>query len=65
MNPKRTTPRHILIKIAKVKEKERNLNSDREKQLIMYKGIQKFYKLDGFDIFIIFKLFHNYTLPCW
>ena len=31
MNPKRPTPRHIKIKMAKVKDKERILKSAREK----------------------------------
>ena len=39
MNPKRPTPRHIIIKIAKVKEKERILKAAREKQVVTYKGI--------------------------
>ena len=38
MNPKRPTPRHIIIKIAKVKEKERILKAAREKQVVTYKG---------------------------
>ena len=38
MNPKRPTPRHIIIKVAKVKDKERILKAAREKQLVTYKG---------------------------
>ena len=38
MNPKRPTPRHIIIKIPKVKDKERILKTAREKQLVTYKG---------------------------
>ena len=38
MNPKRPTPRHIIIKMPKVKYKERNLKAAREKQLVTYKG---------------------------
>ena len=37
MNPKRPTPRHIIIKIPKVKDKERILKAAREKQLFTYK----------------------------
>ena len=37
MNPKRTTPRHIIIKMAKFKDKERILKDSREKQLVTYK----------------------------
>ena len=39
MNPKRPTPRHIIIKMQKVKDKERTLKAAREKQLATYKGV--------------------------
>ena len=39
MNPKRPTPRHIKIKMKKVKNKERILKAAREKQLVSYKGV--------------------------
>ena len=38
MNPNRPTPRHIIIKMAKVKDKERVLKAVREKQRVNYKG---------------------------
>ena len=38
LNPNRSTPRHIIIKMAKVKNKERILKATREKQSINYKG---------------------------
>ena len=38
MKPKRPTPRHIIIKMPKVKNKERILKAAREKQLVIYKG---------------------------
>ena len=38
MKPKRLTPRHIIIKMAKFKDKERILKEAKEKQLITYKG---------------------------
>ena len=38
MNPKKITPRHILIKMAKFKDKEIILKAEREKQLVTYKG---------------------------
>ena len=38
-NPKRPTPRHIIIKMPKVKGKERILKAARKKQLITYKGV--------------------------
>ena len=33
MNAKRPTPRHIIIKMPRIKDKERNLQATREKQL--------------------------------
>ena len=39
MNPKRPTPRHIIITLVKVKDQERILKAVREKQLVTYKGI--------------------------
>ena len=39
INPRRNTPRHILIKLSKIKYKEKNLKAAREKQQITYKGI--------------------------
>ena len=38
MNPKRLTPRHIIIKMAQVRDKKRILKTSREKQLVTYKG---------------------------
>ena len=34
IDPKRPTPRHIIIKMPKVKDKERILKASREKQLV-------------------------------
>ena len=39
MEAKRPTPRHIIIKMPNVKDKERILKAAREKQLVSYKGI--------------------------
>ena len=39
INPRRNTPRHILIKLSKIKYKENILKAAREKQQIKYKGI--------------------------
>ena len=39
VNPRRNTTRHILIKLSKIKYKEKTLKSPREKQQITYKGI--------------------------
>ena len=38
INPRRNTPRHIVIKLAKIKDKEKLLKAAREKQQITYKG---------------------------
>ena len=38
INPKRNTPRQILIKLTKIKHKERLLKAAREKQQVSYKG---------------------------
>ena len=38
-DPKRTTPRHIIIKMPKFKYKERILKAAREKQKVTYKGV--------------------------
>ena len=39
MDAKRPTPRHIKIKMSKVKDKERILKAASEKQLVTYRGI--------------------------
>ena len=38
INPRRNTPRHIGIKLAKIKDKQKLLKSAREKQQITYRG---------------------------
>ena len=38
---RRLTPRQIIIKLQKVKDKERVLKAAREKQLLTYKGVPK------------------------
>ena len=39
INPRRNTPRYILIKLSKIKYKENILKASREKQQITHKGI--------------------------
>ena len=39
INPRRNMPRHILIKLSKIKYKEKILKAAREQQQITYKGI--------------------------
>ena len=36
--PKKLDPRHIIIKITRLKDKERILTAAREKQVVRYKG---------------------------
>ena len=38
INPRRNTPRHILITLTETKHKERILTATREKQQVTYKG---------------------------
>ena len=38
INPRGNSPRHILIKLTKTKDKERILKAAREKQQVTYKG---------------------------
>ena len=38
INPRRNTPRHIVIKMAKIKDKEKFLKAAREKRQITHKG---------------------------
>ena len=38
LNPNRPTPRHIVIKVAKVNDEQRPLKAVREKQSVNYKG---------------------------
>ena len=37
INPRRNTPRHMLIKLTKIKYRERILKAAREKQQVKYK----------------------------
>ena len=39
MDPRRNTPRHIISKMPKVKDKETILKAAREKQRVTYKGV--------------------------
>ena len=39
MDTKRPTPRHIIIKMPKVKNKERILKAAREKNLVTFRGV--------------------------
>ena len=39
MDPKRHTPRQIIITLAKIKDKERILKAARKKNTVTYKGV--------------------------
>ena len=39
LDPKRNTPRHIIIKLPKTEDKERILKAAREKERVTYKGV--------------------------
>ena len=38
LDPRRNTPRHIIITLPRIKEKERILEAAREKDTVTYKG---------------------------
>ena len=39
LDPRRNTPRHIIITLPKIKDKERILKAGREKDTVTYKGV--------------------------
>ena len=39
VDARRNTPRHIIIKLPKIKDKERILKGPREKERVTYKGV--------------------------
>ena len=39
MDPRKHTPRHIIITSAKIKDKEKILKAAREKETVIYKGV--------------------------
>ena len=39
LDPRRNTPRHIIVTLRKLKEKERILKTAREKETVTYKGV--------------------------
>ena len=41
LDPRRNTPRHIIITFPKIKEKERILEAAREKDTVTYKGVPR------------------------
>ena len=39
LNPRRNTPRHIIITLPKIKDKEKILKAEREKETVTYRGV--------------------------
>ena len=39
LDPKRNSPRHIIIKLPKIKDKDKILKAAREKETVTYKGV--------------------------
>ena len=39
MDPRRSTPRHIIITLAKIKDKERIIKAAKQKETVTYKGV--------------------------
>ena len=39
LDPRKHTPRHIIIILPKIKDKERILKAAKEKEIVTYKGI--------------------------
>ena len=39
LEPRRNTPRHIIITLPEIKDKERILKAAREKERVIYKGV--------------------------
>ena len=39
MDPRKHTPRHIIITLPKIKDKERILKAPREKETVTYRGV--------------------------
>ena len=39
LDPRRNIPRHIIIKLSKIKDKEKILKAAREKERVTYKGV--------------------------
>ena len=39
MDPRKHTPRHVIITLPKIKDKERSLEATREKETVTYKGV--------------------------
>ena len=73
MDPNRPTPKHIIIKMAKLKDKKRILTTAREKQVVTYKGapigLPSYFSTETFqarrDWHETFKVMKNKDLQPW
>ena len=43
LDPRRNTPRHIIITLPKITQKERILEAAREKETVTYKGVPRIF----------------------
>ena len=60
LDPRRNTPRHIIITFAKIKDKERIFKAVREKETITYKAVPITLSADFSNIsLIVFQIFSN------
>ena len=39
LDPRKYTPRHVIITLPKIKDRERTLKAEREKETVTYKGL--------------------------
>ena len=39
LDPRKYTPRHVIITLPKIKDRERTLKAEREKETVTYKGV--------------------------
>ena len=46
LDPRRNTPRHIIITLSKIKDKERILKAEREKETVTYKEVPERLSVD-------------------
>jgi len=62
MNPRRNTPRHIVIKLTKIKDRDKILKATREKLQITYKGTPIWLLSADFSTETIFKVMKGKNL---
>ena len=62
LDPRRNTPRHIIITFPKIKQKERILEAAREKETVTYKGLPSSVLMElsfALATFLIYYLFNS------